>query len=98
MNPVPSLRAPALPPEVSAPSAGAARGAKAAREFEAQLIGNLLESMQKTFASLPGEDSPAGSEDYNYLGTQALAGALAERGGFGIAAMISNYLAAHEGK
>jgi Rod binding domain-containing protein len=98
MDPVQSWQSPALPPELAATSPAAARGQKAAREFEAQLIGNLLEEMQKTFTALPGDDVPAGSEDYNYLGTQALAGALADRGGFGIARLISRYLAAHEGK
>ncbi len=74
------------------------RGAKAAREFEASLIASLLESMEKTFASLPGESTLAGSDDYNYLGIQALAGGLAARGGFGIAAMITRHLPQHEGK
>jgi Rod binding domain-containing protein len=64
------------------------RGAKAARDFEAQLIGNLLESMEKTFAALPGQGSVAGDDDYNYMGTQALASAMAAGGGFGIARMI----------
>lgn len=97
MDHVQSLRPPSLSPELTVSSSISARGARAAREFEAELIGNLLESMQKTFAALPGEDSPAGSDNYNYLGTHALAGALADRGGFGIAAMISRYLAEHEG-
>ncbi len=74
------------------------RGAKAAREFESNLIGSLLESMEKTFATLPGESTSAGADDYNYLGTQALAQGLAERGGFGIAAMITRHLPQHEGK
>jgi hypothetical protein len=73
------------------------RSAKAAREFEAQLIGSVLESLEKTFAAVPGNDSVPGSDDYNYLGIQALAGDLADRGGFGIGAMISHYLDAHEG-
>jgi Rod binding domain-containing protein len=64
------------------------RGAKAARDFEAQLIGNLLESMEKTFAALPGQGSVAGEDDYNYMGTHALASAMAAGGGFGIARMI----------
>jgi hypothetical protein len=98
MDPVESLRSPALPPEFAASSPIAARGRKAAREFEAQLIGNLMEETQKTFTALPGGDSPAGSEDYSYLATHALAGAVADRGGFGIAALISQYLATHEGK
>jgi Rod binding domain-containing protein len=64
------------------------KGAKAARDFEAQLIGNVLESMEKTFAELPGQSSIAGDDNYNYMGTQALASALAAGGGFGIAPMI----------
>ena len=53
------------------------KGAKAAREFEAQLIGTMLESLEKSFAALPGDDTTAGEDDYNYLGTQALASAIA---------------------
>jgi len=87
INPV-ALAAPTL----------AGRGAKAAREFEANLIGSLLESLEKTFATLPGPDNVPGADDYNYLGTRALAQGIAERGGFGIAAMISQHLTAHEGK
>ncbi len=68
------------------------QGAKAARQFEAQLIANILESMEKTFAALPGQDSVAGQDDYNYLGTQALASVMAEGGGFGIAKLISAHL------
>jgi Rod binding domain-containing protein len=72
------------------------KGAKAAREFEAQLIGTVLESLEKSFATLPGQDSVAGSDDYNYLGTQALASALAAGGGFGIARLISEHLGARK--
>jgi Rod binding domain-containing protein len=72
-----------------APALG--KGQKAAREFEAQLIGTVLQSMEKTFASLPGKDEIAGEDDYNYLGTQALSSALVAGGGFGIAKMISEH-------
>lgn len=68
------------------------QGAKAARDFEAQLIGNVLESMEKTFAALPGQSSIAGDDNYNYMGTQALASAMAAGGGFGIARMILHSL------
>ncbi len=68
------------------------KGEKAARDFEAQLIGMVLESMEKTFASLPGKDEMAGEDNYNYLGTQALASVVAAGGGFGIARMISEHL------
>lgn len=87
----------AVPPDLATAPA-ALRGAKAAREFEASLIASLLESMEKTFSTLPGEADLAGGDDYNYLGTQALAAGLAARGGFGIADLISQHLPAHEGK
>jgi Rod binding domain-containing protein len=91
----------ALPPQLppSAPPSG--RGAKAAREFEAQLIGSLMTSLEKTFSAVPGQDpsvGSVGSDDYDYLATHALAEVVASEGGFGIAAMISRYLAAHESK
>jgi len=87
-----------FPSEVSAatlpavPTAAQLRTAKAAREFEAQLIGTVLESMEKTFAALPGQDAIAGEDDYNYLGTQALASTVAGAGGFGIARLICQHL------
>jgi Rod binding domain-containing protein len=79
-------------PQLATPDKISGRGAKAAREFEAQLIGSLLESLEKTFAAVPSDDTVPGSDDYNYLGTHALAQALADRGGFGIAAMITQHL------
>jgi Rod binding domain-containing protein len=92
MNSVPSSSANVLSPELATPTASPERGAKAAREFEAHLIGSLLESLEKTFASVPGEDGLPGADDYNYIGTQALAQALTERGGFGLAALITQHL------
>lgn len=71
---------------------------KAARDFEANLIGSLLESLEKTYSALPGESDVVGADDYNYLGTEALASAIADRGGFGIARLIARDLAAHESK
>jgi Rod binding domain-containing protein len=68
------------------------KGEKAAREFEAQLIGTVLESLEKTFAAVPGQDSMAGEDNYNYLGTQALAQAVAAGGGFGIARLVAKHL------
>jgi Rod binding domain-containing protein len=74
------------------------RGAKAAREFEGSLIASLLQSLEETFAAVPGKTDLPGADDYNYLGTQALASAIADHGGFGIAKMILAHLPAHEGK
>jgi Rod binding domain-containing protein len=85
-----SASAAAVLPPSGTPALG--KGQKAAREFEAQLIGTVLESLEKTFAALPGQDAIAGEDDYNYLGTQALATALAAGGSFGIARMISSHL------
>jgi Rod binding domain-containing protein len=82
----------AMLPLTATPTLG--KGAKAAREFEAQLIGTVLESLEKTFAAVPGQDAMAGEDNYNYLGTQALASAIAAGGGFGIAKMITGHLGA----
>lgn len=81
----------------SAPPPDLSQGRKAAREFEAQLIASVLESFEKTFATLPGQDAAPGEDNYNYMGTQALASAIAAGGGFGIAQMISAHLP-HEGE
>jgi Rod binding domain-containing protein len=86
------LAAAATLPSSAMPALG--KGPKAAREFEAQLIGTVLQSLEKTFAAVPGQDAMAGEDDYNYLGTQALASAVAAGGGFGIARMISEHLGA----
>ena len=97
MPSIPPMSAAALSPLLATARPRPGRGAKAAREFEASLIGSLLSSMEKTFANLPGESTLPGTDDYNYLGTQALAQGLAARGGFGIAALISRHLPEHEG-
>jgi Rod binding domain-containing protein len=75
---------------ISAPAPG--RGAKAAREFESFLVGSLLDSLEKTFASVPGDTDVPGQDEYSYLGRQALAGAVTAAGGFGIAKMIEKHL------
>jgi Rod binding domain-containing protein len=80
----------AMLPLAATPALG--KGGKAAREFEAQLIGTVLESLEKTLAAVPGQDAMAGEDNYNYLGTQALASAIAAGGGFGIAKLISRHL------
>ena len=86
----------AVPPDLATPVT-VPRGLKAARDFEAALIQSLLESLEKTFGSIPGENSCPGADDYNYLGTEALAQAIAGRGGFGIANLIAQHLP-HESK
>jgi Rod binding domain-containing protein len=78
-------------------SAPLGKGEKAAREFEAQLIGTVLQSMEKTFASVPGQEPMAGEDNYNYMGTQALASAIVAGGGFGIARLIAHYFEGTKG-
>jgi Rod binding domain-containing protein len=95
MNSIPI--AVSLPPFLTL-SGDTVRGANAARDFEAYLIGALLKGVQKTFAAMPGQDAMAGSDDYNYLATRALAEGIADRGGFGIASMVRQHLPLHEGK
>ncbi len=85
---------PALPVDWARPAAAPslARGAKAAREFESFLVGSLLDSLEKTFATVPGQTDVPGQDEYSYLGRQALASAVTAAGGFGIAKMIEQHL------
>jgi Rod binding domain-containing protein len=75
------VRFPALP------DAGKVKAEKAAQDFESILLGSLLESLQKSFAG-SSEDSPAGSDNYALMGTQALASAISAHGGIGLGKMI----------
>jgi len=72
------------------------KGEKAAREFEAILLTSLLEALQKSFAFDPKDSSP-GCNEYRELGSQALAGAMANGGGIGIARLILQHLPAPKG-
>ena len=74
---------------VATPAPVRTKAEKAAQDFEAVLLGSLLDSLQKTFDGSPkSEDAPTGSGDYGLMGTQALAAAMAARGGIGIARLI----------
>lgn len=74
-------------PAANLPSAKAmTKNVKAARDFEALLLTPVLDALQKTFG---GDDAKTvGAGDYRALGTQALAQALAARGGIGIAKLV----------
>ena len=65
---------------------------RAAREFEAILLDSLLEPLEHSFSSLPGADDAAASENYHYLGIQALSQNLSGRDPLGIAHLISRSL------
>ncbi len=68
-----------------------AKNEKAARDFEALLLTPVLDSLQKTFAGDDDAKTP-GASDYRQMGTQALAQAIADRGGIGIARLIVRHL------
>ena len=61
---------------------------KVAQEFEGILLSSLLEEIQKDSLAPSGASLGAGSETLRSLGTQAVAQALAQHGGVGIAKMI----------
>ena len=64
---------------------------KAAQEFEGVLLSTLLEEFQKSSLDASDASQGAGSETLRSLGTQAVAQALAARGGLGIARMIVHH-------
>lgn len=79
-------------------SAVSPRLVRAAQEFEAQMMKELLKPMTST-DGLTGEDEDAGSGSGGALGefaSEALGRALSERGGFGIATSIVQHLS-HSG-
>jgi len=85
MNPV--IPASTTQPHIAGSAPARTRMEKAACDFEAVLLQSLLEKLQTTFAGTR-EDDPSGSGNYAAMGTQALASAMAARGGIGIARMI----------
>jgi len=76
--------------------APASKLTRAAREFEALLLNDLLGPVEKSFSSIPGQETAAGSGSYQYFATQALASSLAASGGLGIAdRIVRNLLKVH---
>ena len=61
-------------------------------EFEAMLLEQLLDKVQKTFTGVGDSDSDAGGDTVNSMGTQALAKGMAEQGGIGLAKMLRQQL------
>ena len=89
-----TLASTAIPqPAASPPSAKAiGKNEKAARDFEALLLTPVLDSLQKTFAGDSGDSKTTGASDYRQMGSQALAQAIAARGGIGIAQLVLRHL------
>jgi Rod binding domain-containing protein len=81
------------PPDAKLPDAKTAvKNEKAARDFEAMLLTPVLDSLQKTFAGDSKDAKTPGASDYRQMGSQALAQAIAARGGIGIAQLILRHL------
>jgi len=80
-------------PSTQKPACGVSkRVVEAAHQFEAVLLNSLLGSFEKTLARAPGEGAGDSGNDYTYMGTQALATLLGDRGALGIAGAISKKL------
>lgn len=60
----------------------------AAQQFEAILLNQLLGSLQHAFCALGKEKTETGSDQYQFLGMQALASSVAAHGGIGIADLV----------
>ena len=76
---------------VSADTTASIRAQKvihAAHEFEAVLLNTMLGPLEQTFSSLPGKTKDSESDNYHYLGMQALSSALAANSGLGFANMM----------
>jgi Rod binding domain-containing protein len=82
--------------ELGAPSSvnpASPKLAKAAREFEAILLQNWLEKMNKSMAE-DKDSQDAAHDTITSMGAQAVATALSARGGIGIASMLLRHLQA----
>lgn len=69
---------------------------KSAQEFESILLQSWLEKINQSFVG-SSENQDAAHDTISSLGTQAIATALAARGGIGIAAMLLRRLQPGEG-
>ncbi len=74
------------------PAKAVLKNEKAARDFEALLLTPVLDALQKTFAGVSEDSKTTGASDYRQMGSQALAQAIAARGGIGIAQLILRHL------
>jgi Rod binding domain-containing protein len=73
------------------PSKDAAKGLKAARDFESVLLTSVFDALEKSFA-WDHEDTTPGATSYREMGTKALADAVAASGGIGIGKFILRHL------
>ena len=87
----PAVNSSPVEAEKASPRSRLHKLAKAAQDFEGILISSWLEEVQKSSLDPSGTSEDAGSETLRSLGTQAVAQALAQRGGLGIARMIVHH-------
>ena len=70
---------------------------KSSKDFEAILLGNLLQGAQDSFGKVPGtddeeNDSDSGGSQFMSMALQSLGSSLSGSGGIGIAKMIAHSL------
>jgi len=61
---------------------------RAAHQFEAVLLNQMLSGLEHAFSTFRKEKTEDASDHYHFLGVQALASSIAARGGIGIADII----------
>ena len=83
---------PTLSPSGGTPPPNPARLQKVAREFESQLLAELLHHMHFNAGLIPGSEESGANEQYQSMATQAVSDAMAANGGIGIANSIMNQL------
>ena len=71
---------------------GAVKNEKAARDLKPCCSRRCSTALQKTFAGDSEDSKTPGASDYRHMGTEALAQAIAARGGIGIAQLILRHL------
>jgi Rod binding domain-containing protein len=71
---------------------------RAAQEFEGELLSCLLGPLAEAFSSPSGNGPSAGSDQYGYLGIQALGAALSRSGGIGIGRLVLGQIGKHVGE
>ncbi len=65
---------------------------RAAQDFETVLLVTLIGPLEKTFSTVPGEQTPSGGDAYQSMEVQGMATALVQHGGFGVANMVARSL------
>ncbi len=89
MNPVAALSSAARTAQAASPSP---KLVKAAQDFESILLGSWLEKLEASFSG-PNDGADPAHDTLASMGTQAIASALAARGGIGIGKLLLQHFA-----